>query len=199
MFLFPVVLIGYEIAGRFHRRAVVAWLGLSFSCVLRLLETRVSCPAALLHSVQLLAGRAYQPAKLRRALDRASWLWTAISGNLAALCYFKYLFPHAELRKLDGGVVAPLDGCAAASGHFVLYLHADRIPGRSAAGHCDPAGLLQLPAFRHLLPAPDRRPHPAPQRHHAAVSAEPAVPSAAERPRRGRDLVHDGTDQEGAL
>ena len=93
LFVFlPLSLLGYQLAGRWHRKAMVAWLGL------------VSCafyaywyPPFLL----VLAGSIalnYTAAALitRRIPNRIGsqvWLWAAIAANLGALGYFKYFFP----------------------------------------------------------------------------------------------------------
>ena len=88
----PVTLLGYELAGRFHRRVVVAWL-----MVASLAFYAYWNPVFLLLLLSSI-GFNYLLASLisRRipnAISSRAWLWTAITGNLAALCYFKYLFP----------------------------------------------------------------------------------------------------------
>ncbi len=93
LFVFlPVTLIGYQIAGHFHRRAVVIWLGLASLgfyaywkpafLVLLLCSIGFNYLAAALISRQI-----------QNAVPSRVWLWVAIAANLAALCYFKYLFP----------------------------------------------------------------------------------------------------------
>jgi D-alanyl-lipoteichoic acid acyltransferase DltB (MBOAT superfamily) len=87
----PVALLGYEIAGRFHRRAVVAWLGLvslafyaywhpPFVIVL-LSSIAINYTAAALIS-----------GTIKNPVDSRVWLWAAIAINLGTLGYFKYLF-----------------------------------------------------------------------------------------------------------
>ena len=93
LFVFlPVVLLGYEIAGHFHRRAVIAWLGLASLAFYGYWK-----PAFLLlllgsiafnHLFSSLISR-----KIPNRVDSRFLLWSAIGGNLIALCYFKYLFP----------------------------------------------------------------------------------------------------------
>jgi alginate O-acetyltransferase complex protein AlgI len=93
LFLFlPVTLIGYEIAGRFHRRAVVAWLGLASLAFYAywkpiFLVLLLSSIAFNYLSASLISR------KIPNSVSSRVWLWLAIGGNLAALCYYKYLFP----------------------------------------------------------------------------------------------------------
>ena len=93
LFVFlPVALLGYQIAGHFHRRAVVMWLGLA--SIAFYAWWKPAFVVVLLGSV----GFNYLAAALisRRIPNRVRsslWLWGAIAGNLGALCFFKYLFP----------------------------------------------------------------------------------------------------------
>ncbi len=88
----PIALIGYEIAGRFHRRAVVAWLAfasLAFYAYwkpvfLLLLLCSIVCNYLFASLITRRIGN---------RIDSRAWLFAAICCNLSALCYFKYLFP----------------------------------------------------------------------------------------------------------
>ncbi len=93
LFVFlPVTLIGYEIAGRFHRRAVVAWLALASLAFYAYWK-----PIFLLLLLSSIAFNYLAASLIRRQIPNSissrAWLWMAIGVNLAALCYFKYLFP----------------------------------------------------------------------------------------------------------
>ncbi len=93
LFIFlPVALIGYQIAGHFHRRAIVIWLGLvslGFYAYWK--------PAFLVLLLGSISFNYLSASLISRQLPNAVpsrvWLWAAIAGNLLALCYFKYLFP----------------------------------------------------------------------------------------------------------
>ncbi len=110
----PLTLIGYEIAGRFQRRVVIAWL--SFASLAFYAYWKPVFLLVLLCSI----GANYLFASLisRRIpnlIPSSTWLWTAIASNLAALCYFKYLFPFLNIAsRLSGSshlwtnVVLPL-------------------------------------------------------------------------------------------
>ena len=88
----PIVLLGYQIAGHLHRRGVVLWLGISSLAFyaywhppfLLVLITSIS----LNYFFSCLISR-----RIHNGVDTRAWLWLAITGNLGALCYFKYLFP----------------------------------------------------------------------------------------------------------
>ncbi len=95
MFLFgylPVVLLGYQIAATWHRRAVVAWLSLMsllFYGCWRPAYLFLLCGSILFN---YLAGSLLSGA-IPTQLPKRLLLWAAIVCNLGALCYFKYLFP----------------------------------------------------------------------------------------------------------
>jgi D-alanyl-lipoteichoic acid acyltransferase DltB (MBOAT superfamily) len=95
LFLFaflPIALIGYQVAGMFHRRAVVAWLGvlsLAFYAYWRpaLLYILISSIAVNYLAAALISRR------IRNNIRPRVWLTSAILIDLGALAYFKYLFP----------------------------------------------------------------------------------------------------------
>jgi alginate O-acetyltransferase complex protein AlgI len=103
LFVFlPIALIGYQVAGRFHRRYVIAWLGfvsLAFYAYWR--------PALLILLVSSIAMNYLAGALIsRRIPNRISsrvWLTFAIVLNLAVLCYFKYLFPALNFLSSAAG------------------------------------------------------------------------------------------------
>lgn len=88
----PVVLLGYQLAAHFHRRAVMAWLAIAsmaFYAYWRPVFLFLLAASVLFN---------YSLARLitdRRISGRPTrWLlWVGVAGNLAALCYCKYLFP----------------------------------------------------------------------------------------------------------
>ena len=93
LFVFlPVTLLGYQVAGRLHRKAVVAWLGLA-SCAFYAYWH----PAFLLVLVSSIAinytGSALISRQIPNKVASSVWLWVSITANLAALGYFKYFFP----------------------------------------------------------------------------------------------------------
>ncbi len=88
----PVVLVGYQIAAHWHRRAVVAWLAiasLGFYGYWRPIYLLLLCGSIVFNyfAGSLLSGA------IANRLPKRWLLWVAISANLGALCYFKYLFP----------------------------------------------------------------------------------------------------------
>ena len=93
LFVFlPVTLLGFEIAGRFHRRAVIAWLGLAslafYAYWKPVFLVLLLCSIAFNYmAASLISGR------IPNQISSRVWLWGAIAGNIAALGYFKYLFP----------------------------------------------------------------------------------------------------------
>jgi alginate O-acetyltransferase complex protein AlgI len=88
----PVALVGYQIAGRFGTRSVIAWLG--FISVVFYAVWRYKFVILLLGSV--LVNFAFSQL-IHLAPDRArrqKWLMiAAIACNLLLLLYYKYLFP----------------------------------------------------------------------------------------------------------
>jgi alginate O-acetyltransferase complex protein AlgI len=93
LFVFlPIVLVGYEVAGWFHRRVVVAWLGF-----MSLMFYAYWRPAFLIVLVASIAINYFAAGLISRhipnRINSVIWLWTAIFLNLTALGYFKYLFP----------------------------------------------------------------------------------------------------------
>ena len=98
----PATLIGYEIAGRFHRRAVIAWL--AFASLGFYAYWKPIFLLLLLGSITfnyLSASLISQ--SIPNRISSRTWLIVAISGNLAALCYFKYLFPFLNLASRFSG------------------------------------------------------------------------------------------------
>ncbi len=103
LFLFlPIALLGYEIAGRFHRRAVVVWLGLASlafygywkpSFLILLL-----CSVVFNYLASALISR-----QIANTVSTRLWLWLAIALNLAALCFFKYLIPFGNFVRWIAG------------------------------------------------------------------------------------------------
>jgi D-alanyl-lipoteichoic acid acyltransferase DltB (MBOAT superfamily) len=95
----PILLIGYSIAGLFHRKAVVIWLGLASLAFYAYWH-----PAFLL----ILGGSILGNFLFGRLISRAAanttvakvLLWLAIVANLSLLGWFKYLFPF--LGFIDG-------------------------------------------------------------------------------------------------
>lgn len=98
----PVALVGYEVASRFNRKAVVVWLGL---CSLVFYAWwQPSLLLILVGSITLnyLAAEIIVGAQARRHIARR-WLFGAIGCNLLLLGYYKYLIPSLNgLSKLAG-------------------------------------------------------------------------------------------------
>ena len=103
LFVFlPVALLGYQVAGHFHRRAVVAWLGfvsLAFYAywrpafvLLLLASIAINYTAA-----SLISGR------IANSIETRLLLLGAIASNLALLGYFKYLFPFLNFASAFSG------------------------------------------------------------------------------------------------
>ena len=98
----PIALLGYQVAGHFHRRAVVAWLGfvsLAFYAywrppfVLLLLAS-----IAINYTAACLISRT-----IPNRMSTRVWLWMAILLNLLALGYFKYFFPFLNFASTISG------------------------------------------------------------------------------------------------
>jgi alginate O-acetyltransferase complex protein AlgI len=88
----PVVLAGYSIAGRFHRKAVVIWLGLaSLGFYVYWHPPFVAILAGSILFNFLMSNLISRT--LPNNIGTRLLLWFSISGNLALLCWFKYLFP----------------------------------------------------------------------------------------------------------
>jgi len=88
----PIALIGYQIAAHWHRRAVVLWLvliSLAFYAYWRPLYLLLLGGSVLFnYTAGALISR-----RIPNSISTRVLLWTAISANIAALCYFKYLIP----------------------------------------------------------------------------------------------------------
>jgi D-alanyl-lipoteichoic acid acyltransferase DltB (MBOAT superfamily) len=88
----PIALIGYQIAGRLHRRAVIGWLGaisLAFYAYWRpeLIYVLIFSIAVNYLAASLISGQ------IRTRVPLRIWLISAIVIDLGTLSYFKYLFP----------------------------------------------------------------------------------------------------------
>lgn len=114
IFLFvPISLLGYQIASRFGRPAMLAWLAAA-----SLFFYGYWNPVYLIVLVgSILMNFAFAAAIARCHASPAGgrWLATAIACNLLLLGYFKYLFPvlgffhaHGQLARDFGSVVLPL-------------------------------------------------------------------------------------------
>ena len=98
----PLALIGYQIAGHFHRRAVVIWLG--FMSLVFYAYWRPAIVFLLLASIAI----NYIAAELisrhiPNAVDVRVWLWIAICADLGLLGFFKYLFPFLNFASQVAG------------------------------------------------------------------------------------------------
>lgn len=88
----PIALIGYQIAARWHRHAVVIWLSLvslAFYAYWRPEYLVLLCASVLFNYLcgSLISRR------IPNHVPTATLLLIAIFVNVAALCYYKYLFP----------------------------------------------------------------------------------------------------------
>jgi alginate O-acetyltransferase complex protein AlgI len=93
IFIFlPLALAGYQVAARFHRRAVVAWL--TFASLAFYAYWRPAFLLLLSASVVFNYGLSSLIAYQRDRERPSRWLlWAGIAVNLLVLCYYKYLFP----------------------------------------------------------------------------------------------------------
>ena len=100
----PLALIGYHVAGRFHRRAVVAWLGavsLGFYAY-----WRAELLYVLIFSIALnYLAAALITRQIRNDVSSRIWLTAAILIDLGLLSYFKYLFP--SLNFISSAIGSP--------------------------------------------------------------------------------------------
>jgi len=88
----PIALVGYQIAGHFHRKAVVAWLGLM--SIAFYAYWRPPYVLLLLASIALnYLSAALISRHIPNKISSRIWLWLAIVLNLGVLGYFKYFFP----------------------------------------------------------------------------------------------------------
>jgi D-alanyl-lipoteichoic acid acyltransferase DltB (MBOAT superfamily) len=110
----PAVLLVYQLVSRFHRRAVVIWLGvasLAFYGYWKPAFLLVLGTSILFNFlISVLISRTIPNGISTRLL-----MWTAIAVNLGALCWFKYLFPvlnffseHLHLGTHWNDVLLPL-------------------------------------------------------------------------------------------
>ena len=110
----PCTLLIYQVVSRFHRKAVVIWLGLAsliFYGYFRpafLLVLGASILVNFLISCMI-------SRRIPNAISTRLLLWAAIALNLGALCWFKYLFPllnfvngHLHLGRQWSNVLLPL-------------------------------------------------------------------------------------------
>ena len=88
----PLTLLGYQVAAHWHRHAVVIWLSfmsLAFYAYWRPRYLLLLCASILFnYFFGSLISR-----QIPNLINTGALLATAIAGNIAALCYFKYLFP----------------------------------------------------------------------------------------------------------
>ena len=88
----PIALIGYQVAGHFHRRGVVFWLSfmsLAFYAYWRpALVLLLTSSIAVNYLAAVLISRGATGSRRSQL-----WMWSAIVVDLGALGYFKYLFP----------------------------------------------------------------------------------------------------------
>ena len=153
----PIALLGYEVAGRFHRKAVILWLGFSslvfyawwHPALLLLLVASVSINYG---AAALISRRVPGPASPR------VWLYLAIAINLLLLGYYKYFFPSLNALSAAFGVsshwanvILPL-GISFFTFTQIAFL-VDLYSGRAA--HQDfPSYLLFVTFFPHLIAGP---------------------------------------------
>ena len=160
VFLFgflPVVLLGYEIAGRFHRKAVVLWLGLASLMFYGFQRPRL----LYVLGTSVLMNYFFASLISRKIPNRFATnllLWSAILLNLGLLCWFKYLIPTLRfadevmgLHHTWGRIVLPL-GISFFTFTQIAYL-VDLKQG-SAAQQDFPSYLLFVTFFPHLIAGP---------------------------------------------
>ena len=158
LFIFlPIALVGYQLAGRLNRNAVVLWLG--FISLAFYAYWRPPYVLLLLASI----GLNYIATKLicrqiPNPIQPRIWLLTAIVFNLALLGYFKYLYPALGLlAHLDAhpsriaNKILPL-GISFFTFTQIAYL-VDLEQG-AAANEDFPSYLLFVSFFPHLVAGP---------------------------------------------
>ncbi|GAA3762252.1 MBOAT family O-acyltransferase [Terriglobus aquaticus] len=93
LFVFlPVVLLGYQVAAHWHRRAVIIWLALSSLAFYAYWSPRFLL--LLVGSILFnYAAGSLIASRLEDRLPTKTVLWAAIIANLAVLCAFKYFVP----------------------------------------------------------------------------------------------------------
>ena len=110
----PATLVVYQLVSRFHRKAVVIWLGCASLIFYGYWQPRfllvLGTSIVFNYLVSCLISRRFANSVSTRVL-----LWFAIAGNLGALCWFKYLFPllnfagtHLHAKRHWGEVLLPL-------------------------------------------------------------------------------------------
>jgi len=110
----PGTLLIYQLVSRFHRKAVVVWLGIASLIFYGYWRPQflfvLGASILFNYLISCLISR-----KIPNAISTHLLLWTAIAGNLGALCWFKYLFPllnffnnHLHLGRHWTDVLLPL-------------------------------------------------------------------------------------------
>jgi len=98
----PLALVGYQVAGCFHRRAVVAWLAFISFAFYAWWRPELVYILAVSVLLNYAAGALIDGQAENKRGSRA-WLTLAIVLNLAILCYFKYLFPSLNFLASAAG------------------------------------------------------------------------------------------------
>ena len=101
-------------------------------------------------------------------------------------------------RSARGRRCAAAPSSRVAARHQLFHVHSNRLSGRRPSAQGAGTAPCQLRAFRHVLPAPARRPDPASQRDDAAVRGHVEQASAVAQPRRRRVPAHDRSREKGA-
>ena len=166
-FFLPVALIGYQLLGRFGRRAVFGWLSLVSLFFYGYWNPKYLFLLGASILLNFIASRVIARVASERAKTTA--LVAAITGNLLLLFWFKYLFPLLALLPRRRLALTRLRQCHPSARHLLLHLHADRLPHRSPPGRGRAAKPALLPPLRQLLPASHRRPH------HSSLGDDAAV------------------------
>ena len=155
LYFLPVTLIGYQLIGRYGRRAVIGWLALMSVVFYGYWNPRFVF--VLLGSVVLNFLFSVIIARCNEG-KRKFWLIAGVSANLAALSFFKYLFPSLNFfhqigwsHHLWSGVILPL-GISFFTFTQIAYL-VDLSQGEAA-----PQGFVEyalfVTFFPHLIAGP---------------------------------------------
>ena len=155
LYFLPATLIGYQIAGRYGRRAVIGWLALLSVVFYGYWNQRFVF--VLLGSVLI---NFFCSRWIARSEGRSKryWLIGAITANLVALSFFKYLFPSLNFFYKTGmshyywqGVVLPL-GISLFTFTQIAYLV------DLSQGEAEPQGFVEyslfVTFFPHLIAGP---------------------------------------------
>ena len=133
LFVFlPIALVGYYLVAKLGAGYAVGWLVLASLAFYARLESRVCDSAPLLHCVQFLdrTGAARTPEGRQQKIPKSSSLFRCGCEHCCAF-FLQVLGANAFVGAFDftGSLPILTFNIVLLVGHFVLYFHANRIPG----------------------------------------------------------------------